>query len=49
MGQIVAQRQLQAGEIDIDWDVSGLPGGLYLMEVRQEGMPAQVLRIIKTE
>jgi regulation of enolase protein 1 (concanavalin A-like superfamily) len=49
MGQAVAQRQLQAGEVNVDWDVSGLPGGLYLIEVRQEGWPPEVLRIIKTE
>lgn len=49
MGQAVAQRQLQPGEWNTDWNVSGLPGGLYLIEIREEGMPPQVLRIIKTE
>ncbi|MCR9098419.1 MAG: right-handed parallel beta-helix repeat-containing protein [bacterium] len=49
MGQIMAQRPLQAGEIATDWDVSRLPGGLYLMEIRQEGWPPEVLRVIKTD
>jgi hypothetical protein len=49
MGQAVAQRQLQAGEIATDWDVSRLPGELYLMEIRQEGWPPEVLWVIKTD
>jgi regulation of enolase protein 1 (concanavalin A-like superfamily) len=48
-GQAVRQLQLQPGQRDTDWDVSGLPGGLYLIEVQQEGLPPQVLRVIKTE
>jgi hypothetical protein len=49
MGQVIAQRQLRAGEMATEWDVSRLPGGLYLLEVRQEGWPPQVLRVIKTD
>ena len=49
MGQVIAQRQLQPGEINTEWDVNGLPGGLYLIEVQQEGQLPQVLRLIKTE
>ncbi|WP_425421180.1 right-handed parallel beta-helix repeat-containing protein [Phaeodactylibacter xiamenensis] len=48
VGQVVGQRQLQPGEVATEWDVSSLPSGLYLMEVRQEGWPFQVIRMIKT-
>jgi hypothetical protein len=48
VGQVVGQRQLQPGEVATEWDVSSLPSGLYLMEVRQEGWPSQVIRMIKT-
>ncbi|KGE86601.1 hypothetical protein IX84_20855 [Phaeodactylibacter xiamenensis] len=48
VGQVVGQRQLQPGEVATECDVSSLPSGLYLMEVRQEGWPSQVIRMIKT-
>jgi hypothetical protein len=47
MGQALEQRQLLPGEAATDWDISRLPGGLYLLEVRQEGGPPQVLRVVK--
>ncbi len=47
MGQALEQRQLLPGEAATDWDISRLPGGLYLLEVRQGGWPPQVLRVVK--
>jgi hypothetical protein len=35
--------------VNTEWDVSELPIGLYFMEVRQEGLPPQVLRVIKAD
>ncbi|WP_425421181.1 T9SS type A sorting domain-containing protein [Phaeodactylibacter xiamenensis] len=48
MGQALEQRQLQPGEAATEWDVSSLPAGLYFLEVRQEGWPPQVLRVVKS-
>ena len=47
MGQALEQRQLLPGEAATDWDISRLPGGLYFLEVRREGGPPQVLRVVK--
>jgi hypothetical protein len=47
IGQVVAQRQLKPGDVTTEWNVSTLPSGLYFMEVRQEGLPPQVLRVVK--
>ncbi len=47
MGQALEQRQLLPGEAATDWDISRLPGGLYLLEVRQGGGTPQVLRVVK--
>ncbi len=47
IGQVVAQRQLEPGDVTTEWNVSRLPAGLYLMDVRQEGLPPQVLRVVK--
>jgi hypothetical protein len=48
VGQALEQRQLLPGEAATDWDVSRLPGGLYFLEVRREGGPPQVLRVVKS-
>jgi len=47
VGQVIRQRQLQPGDVTTEWNVSELPAGLYFMEVRQEGVPPQVLRVVK--
>jgi len=47
VGQVLQQRQLQPGDMTTEWNVSQLPAGLYFMEVRQEGVPPQVLRVVK--
>ena len=47
VGQVVEQRQLKPGDVNTEWDVSGLPSGLYFMEVRQQGMKPQILRVVK--
>ena len=47
VGQVIRQRQLQPGDMTTEWNVSDLPAGLYFMEVRQEGIPPQVLRVVK--
>jgi hypothetical protein len=49
IGQVVAQRQLKPGDVTTEWNVSALPSGLYLMEVRQEGLKPQVLRVVKSQ
>jgi hypothetical protein len=49
IGQVMAQRQLKPGDVTTEWNVSALPSGLYFMEVRQEGMKPQVLRVVKTQ
>jgi len=38
IGQVVEQRQLQPGEVTAEWNRSVLPGGLYFIEVWQEGL-----------
>jgi hypothetical protein len=48
IGQVVEQRQLKPGDVTTEWNVSGLPSGLYFMEVRQEGVKPQVLRVVKS-
>jgi regulation of enolase protein 1 (concanavalin A-like superfamily) len=47
IGQVMAQRQLKPSDVTTEWNVSQLPSGLYFMEVRQEGLPPQVLRVVK--
>jgi regulation of enolase protein 1 (concanavalin A-like superfamily) len=47
IGQAMEQRQLKPGDVTTEWDVSSLPSGLYFMEVRQEGLSPQVLRVVK--
>ena len=47
VGQVVKLRQLQPGDLTTEWNVGGLPAGLYFMEIRQEGLPPQVLRVVK--
>jgi hypothetical protein len=47
IGQVMAQRLLKPGDVTTEWDVSELPSGLYFMEVRQEGIKPQVLRLVK--
>ena len=49
IGQVVEQRQLKPGDVTTEWNISELPAGLYLMEVRQEGLNPQVLRVVKAE
>ncbi|NBC08773.1 MAG: T9SS type A sorting domain-containing protein [Bacteroidetes bacterium] len=47
VGQVLQQRQLRPGDMTTEWNVSQLPAGLYFMEVRQKGVPPQVLRVVK--
>ncbi|NBC05990.1 MAG: T9SS type A sorting domain-containing protein, partial [Bacteroidetes bacterium] len=47
IGQVVTQRQLKPGDVTTEWNVSGLPSGLYFLEVRQEGLPPRVLQVVK--
>ncbi|MCB0556591.1 MAG: T9SS type A sorting domain-containing protein, partial [Phaeodactylibacter sp.] len=49
LGQLLEQRQLAPGAERLDWDVSHLNPGLYLIEVQEEGQAPQVLRFVKAE
>jgi len=46
-GQILQQRQLQPGDAMTDWDLSTQPAGVYFLEVRRAGLPAETLRVVK--
>ncbi|NBC08389.1 MAG: T9SS type A sorting domain-containing protein, partial [Bacteroidetes bacterium] len=49
IGQVVEQRQLKPGDVTTEWNISELPAGLYLMEIRQKGHTPQVLRVVKSQ
>jgi hypothetical protein len=49
LGQIIEQRQLQAGDEYTEWNVSTLSEGVYLMEIRRDGQQLEVLRFVKTQ
>jgi hypothetical protein len=49
IGQVITQRQLKPRDVTTEWNVSELPSGLYFMEVRQEGLQPQVMRVVKAE
>lgn len=49
MGQLIEQRELRAGDITSVWNVSTLVDGMYLFEIRKEGEPIQVVRLVKTK
>ncbi|MCG8326830.1 MAG: T9SS type A sorting domain-containing protein, partial [Chitinophagales bacterium] len=46
MGQLIEQRELRAGDITSVWNVSTLVDGMYLFEIRKEGEPIQVVRLV---
>ncbi len=49
LGQPVAQRQLMPGDTITQWAVGNLPGGLYLLEIRQPGKAPLLLRVMKVK
>ncbi|MCB0556296.1 MAG: T9SS type A sorting domain-containing protein [Phaeodactylibacter sp.] len=49
LGQLLEERQLDGPAERLEWNVSHLRPGLYLMEVIEEGQAPQVLRFVKAE
>jgi regulation of enolase protein 1 (concanavalin A-like superfamily) len=48
-GQVVEQRELQAGDHQTKWNMSTRPAGMYLLQIKRPNAAPQVLRIMKTE
>jgi hypothetical protein len=48
MGQVIEQRQLRAGNLKAQWEVSNHPVGMYLLEIHQEGRAVESLRFVKS-
>lgn len=46
-GRVIAQQNLLIGTVQMDWDLSDVPVGVYLLEVQQEGVEPQLLRVVK--
>jgi hypothetical protein len=47
-GQVLQQRQLQAGNAYTEWDISQLSSGMYFFEIHQAGQAPETLRVIKS-
>lgn len=49
LGQVIEQRELQAGDFATEWNVNALIDGLYFFEIWQDGKERQVLQFVKTK
>ena len=48
-GQVVEQRELQPSDYQTKWNMSTLPAGMYLLQIKRPNAAPQVLRVVKTE
>jgi len=47
LGQMIRQRVIDPGSFRKELNVSDLANGVYLIELRRDGEPAEVLRFVK--
>jgi regulation of enolase protein 1 (concanavalin A-like superfamily) len=47
LGQIIETRQLLPGNSRINWELTSLDNGLYLIEIERSGQAPKVLRVVK--
>ncbi len=46
LGRTLMQQQARSGEVQLDWDASGLPGGLYFIQTSFDGQATTTIRIM---
>jgi regulation of enolase protein 1 (concanavalin A-like superfamily) len=49
LGQIIEQRRIDSQATRLEWNIGGLPAGMYFMEVHRQQYGMQVLRFVKAD